>query len=193
MAAHSRQSLEKLPAKIARLNFDITEFSDCIKLQRSALMSQGEESTDLLVNIFETLGSLSDPSFHIYMERIKDDYNNNDEKVTADYRMSWCKIKCKNLQEHGNYNVPSKEEERIIACIKSLHGFPQPIGSQGLDILAWAKNITRVFNQDGTMPKVYKYEFKCQVSENQTFHPKKRTIYHVTKNDEDIDLFKKVY
>ena len=60
----------------------------------NTLMSRGEEFTDLLVNIFEALGSVPDPSFQTYMERIKDDYDSNDEKVTADYRMSRCKIKC---------------------------------------------------------------------------------------------------
>ena len=45
------------------------------------------------------------------MERIKDDYDKNDEKVTADYLMSRCEIECKKLQRNGNYNVPSKEEE----------------------------------------------------------------------------------
>jgi hypothetical protein len=38
-AAHIHQSLGKLPAKIAELNFDVTEFNDHVKLQRSALLS----------------------------------------------------------------------------------------------------------------------------------------------------------
>ena len=120
-AAHIRQSLGKLQAKIAELDYDITEFNDYVKLQRSALMSRGEESTSLLVNLFEALGSVPDPSFQTYVERIKDDYDENDEndendeKVTADYLMSRCEIKCKNLQKNGSYNVPSKEEEKIIA------------------------------------------------------------------------------
>ena len=37
MAAHIRQSLGKLLAKIAELNFDVPEFNDYVKLQRSAL------------------------------------------------------------------------------------------------------------------------------------------------------------
>jgi len=94
-ASHIRQSSGKLPAKIAELDYDITEFNDYVKLQRSALMSRGEESTDLLVNLFEALGSVPDPSFQTYVERIKDDYDENDEKVTADYLMSRCEIKCK--------------------------------------------------------------------------------------------------
>ena len=116
-AAHIRQSLGKLPAKIAELNFDNTEFNDYVKLQRSALMSQGEESTDRLINLFETLGSVPNPSFQTYAEQIRDDYHENDEKVIADYLMNGCKIKCKNLQQNGNYNVLSKEEEKVIVLL----------------------------------------------------------------------------
>ena len=77
-------------------------------------MSRGEESTDLLVNLFEALGSVSGPSFQTYVEHIKDDYDENDEKVTADYLMSRCEIKCRKLQRNGNHNAPSKKEEKII-------------------------------------------------------------------------------
>ena len=72
----------------------------------------------------------------------------------------------------------------MMACYSS--------STEGLDILAWAKTIARVFNQHGTEPKVYKYGFKCQVGKNRT-HPKKRTIDLVTNNDEVIDIFKKAY
>jgi hypothetical protein len=68
-----------------------------------------------LVNLFAALGSVPDPSFQAYVERIKDDCNKDNEHVTANYLMSRCEIKCKTLQRSGNYNVPSKEEEKIIA------------------------------------------------------------------------------
>lgn len=58
---------------------------------------------------------MPDPSFQAYVERIKDDCNKDNEHVTANYLMSRCEIKCKTLQRSGNYNVPSKEEEKIIA------------------------------------------------------------------------------
>jgi hypothetical protein len=72
-AAHIRQSLGRLPAKAAKLNFDITDFNDCAKLQQSALLFRGEESADLLVNLFAAMGSVPDPSFQSYIERVKDD------------------------------------------------------------------------------------------------------------------------
>ena len=54
--AHIKQSLGKLLARIAELDYNISEFNDYIKIQRSALMSRGEESTNLLVNLFKALG-----------------------------------------------------------------------------------------------------------------------------------------
>jgi hypothetical protein len=112
-----RQSLAKLPAKLAELNYNVTEFNTYInKLQISALLARGDESPDLLVNIFDALATVPDQSFRAYIfERIKDQSDENDEKVTADYLMARSEIKCKNLQCSNNYNVPSKEEEKIIA------------------------------------------------------------------------------
>jgi uncharacterized membrane protein YgcG len=114
-AAHIRQSLAKLPAKLAELNFDITEFNTYVKVQRGALMARGEESTDLLVNLFDALASVPDVPFTQYVDRIKDEYDESDPKVTVDYLMNRCELKCKVLQRSGKYNVPSKEEEKIIA------------------------------------------------------------------------------
>jgi hypothetical protein len=110
-AAHIRQSL----AKLAELNFDITEFNDYVKVQRGALMARGEESTDLLVNLFDALASVPDVPFTQYVDCIKDEYNESDPKITVDYLMNRCELKCKVLQRSGKYNVPSKEEEKIIA------------------------------------------------------------------------------
>ena len=114
-AAHIRQSLAKLPAKLAELNFDISEFNDYVKLQRGALLARGEESTNLLVNLFDALASVPDVPFTQYVDRMKDDYDESDPKVTVDYLMDRCELKCKVLQRRGKYNVPSKEEEKIIA------------------------------------------------------------------------------
>jgi hypothetical protein len=114
-AAHIRQSLAKLPAKLAELSFDITDFNDYVKVQRGALMARGEESTDLLVDLFDALSSVPDIPFTQYVDRIKDECDESDPKVTVDYLMNRCELKCKVLQRSGKYNVPSKEEEKIIA------------------------------------------------------------------------------
>jgi uncharacterized membrane protein YgcG len=114
-AAHIRSSLSKLSAKIAELDFDIDEFSLYVKLQRSALMSRGEESSDLLVNIFDALMTVPDATFTAYVDKLKDDYNANDPKVDVDYVLLQTESKSRTMKQEGRYNVPSKADEKIIA------------------------------------------------------------------------------
>jgi hypothetical protein len=113
--AYIRSTLAKLPAKIAELDFDIDEFSLYVKLQRSALLSRGEESSDLLVNIFDALMTVPDPTFTAYVDKLKDDYNANDPKVDVDYVLLQTNSKSRTMKREGRYNVPSKVDEKIIA------------------------------------------------------------------------------
>jgi hypothetical protein len=114
-AAHIRQSLSMLPAKIASLDYDITKFNHYVKLQRGALLARGEVSTDLLVNIFTALFAVPDAAFKAYIDRIKDLYDEGEEHVTEDYLMGKAEVKSKVLEREGNYNMPTKEDEKIIA------------------------------------------------------------------------------
>jgi hypothetical protein len=114
-ASHIRSSLSKLLAKIAELDYDIGEFNDYVKLQRSALLARGEQSTDLLVNIFGALGTVPDKAFVIYVDRIKDDYNMMDPRVNEDYLMAMSESKCRTMKQEGKYNIPSKANVKIIA------------------------------------------------------------------------------
>jgi hypothetical protein len=107
--------LSKLSAKIAELDYDIGEFKDYVKLQMSALQAQGEQSTDLLVNIFEALGTMPDEAFVTYIDRIQDDYNIMDPRVDEDYLMAMSESKCRSMMQEGKYNVPSKADVKISA------------------------------------------------------------------------------
>jgi hypothetical protein len=114
-ASHIRSSLSKLSAKIAELDYDIEKFNEYVKLQRSALLARGEQSTDLLVNIFEALGTVPDEAFVSYVDIIKDNYNMGDAKVDEDYLMTMTESKSRTMKQEGKYNVPSKADVKIIA------------------------------------------------------------------------------
>lgn len=114
-AAHIRQSMAKLPAKIASLNYDITKFNEYVTLQRNALLARGEASTDLLVNIFDAYDTVPDVAFKAYVDKIKDAYDEGDELVVDDYLMAKAEVKSKVLQRDGKYIMPSQDEKKIIA------------------------------------------------------------------------------
>jgi hypothetical protein len=114
-AAHIRQSLSMLPAKIASLDYDISKFNHYVKLQRGTLLARGEVSTDLLVNIFTALFAVPDAALRAYIEMIKDLYDEGEEHATEDYLMGKAEVKSKVLEREGNYSMPTKEDEKIIA------------------------------------------------------------------------------
>jgi hypothetical protein len=109
-AAYIRSSLAKLPAKIAELDYDIDECNLYVKLQRSALTSCGEESSDLLVNIFEALLTVPDDKFNAYI----DNYTADDPKANIDYVLLQAGSKYRTMKREGKYNVPSKADKKII-------------------------------------------------------------------------------
>jgi hypothetical protein len=84
-------------------------------VQRSALLSRGEESSDLLVNIFDALMTVPDPTCTAYVDKLKDDYNANDLKVDVDYVLLQTNSKSRTMKREGRYNVPSKVDEKIVA------------------------------------------------------------------------------
>jgi hypothetical protein len=99
-----------------------------VKLQRSALLARGEQWTDILVNIFEALGTMPGEAFVTYIDRIKDDCNMMDPRVDEDCIMAMSESKCRTMKQEGKYNVPSKADVKIIAlsaeefeCMQSLN------------------------------------------------------------------------
>ena len=114
-AAHIRQSLAQLPTKIASLDYDIETFNRYVRLQRGALEARGETSSDLLVNVFAALGIVPDATFKAYIDRIKDDYDDGDERVTVNYLMEKAEIKSKVLIRENKYIMPTKADEKILA------------------------------------------------------------------------------
>jgi hypothetical protein len=87
---------------------------------RGGLLARGKVSTDLLVNIFTALFAVPDAAFRAYIDRIKDIYDEGEEHVTEDYVMGKAELKSKVLEREGNYNMPTKEDEKIIALSAKL-------------------------------------------------------------------------
>jgi hypothetical protein len=117
---HLRQQLQRLPTKIAELNYNVSDFNDHVKKVLQNLSSGGETSDDLMVNLFEAYLSVNDTAFLRYIERKKDLYDEGLEELTAAALMDAALIKYNSLTLDEKWQAKSAEEEQIIALTAQL-------------------------------------------------------------------------
>ena len=78
------------------------------------MLARGETSNNLLVNLFKAYLLVPDVTFKKYIQKQKDDYDDGDDKVTENVFMAKGSLRHKILVKKGKYNVPTKEEQKII-------------------------------------------------------------------------------
>ena len=114
-ASYLRETMSILDKYIVTVDYDIEKFNQYMAAHRSASIAQGETLKDLLVNLFKAYFLVPDVTFTNYIQKQKDDYDDGDDKVTENSLIAKGSLKHKILFKEGNYNVPTKEEQRIIA------------------------------------------------------------------------------
>jgi hypothetical protein len=87
MNYHLRQQLQRLPTKIAELNYNVSDLNDHVKKILQNLFSGGETSDDLMVNLFEAYLAVNNTAFLRYIERKKDLCDEALEELTQ--LLSW--------------------------------------------------------------------------------------------------------
>jgi hypothetical protein len=112
--SHIRTELTKTDIKIKALNFDIIKFNDWTKDQLAALHARGETTTDLLVNLFKGYEAVPDKEFVLYIASKKSRYEEG-KPLTAEELMEFAQNKFKNKQQAQTWNLPTEEQEQIIA------------------------------------------------------------------------------
>ncbi len=83
------------------------------------MTARGQITTDLLINLFKGYLAVEDKSFHLYVLRKQEEYEEGGT-LTEDALMNLTKNKFTLLKEAGRYNMPSAEEEKILALQAEL-------------------------------------------------------------------------
>lgn len=94
--------------------FDVPKFNAYVKETRAALQARGEDTTDLQCHLFKAYNVVGDAEFHECIKAKERQFDDGTD-VSPDTLMEYAATKYKLLHEKGEWNVPSKEEERIIA------------------------------------------------------------------------------
>ena len=119
-ASHLRETMSSLDKYIVTVDYDIETFNHYVAVQKSALLAQGENLNDLLVNLFKAYFLVPDMTFTNYIQKQKDDYDDGDDKVTENSLMEKVSLKHIILVKEGKYNVPTKENKGLLLYRLSL-------------------------------------------------------------------------
>jgi hypothetical protein len=110
-----RLALSNLDKYILTIGSDIEKFNAYVKTLLNSLKARGERTEDLMVNLFKGYLNASDKAFVAYIEKKKDDWEDDTAQFTVDSLMLIAVNKFGNLKATGGWNAPSAEEEKILA------------------------------------------------------------------------------
>jgi hypothetical protein len=114
-----RTNLSNLDEYMLKIGGDITKFNTYVKELIDQLTARGETTTDLLINLFKGYLAVEDKSFNTYILKKKEAYEEGGAQ-DEDSLMLLAKNKFTLLSDAGRYNMPSAEEEKILALQAEL-------------------------------------------------------------------------
>ena len=109
-----RTALSRLDDYMKSIDSNIEKFNLYVRKLRQDLSARGEESNDLLVNLFKGYAAASDEAFTRYIQRKKDAYDEG-ENVDDDSIMKDAVNKFNNLKLEGKWNALSADQEKLVA------------------------------------------------------------------------------
>ena len=117
--SHIRTNLTNLDDYFQSNRSNIQKFNHYVKGQRSALAARGEQTQDLLVNLFKAYEKASDATFGSYITAKKDEYEDGRD-LTADQLMQFAKNKYDALVQGSPWIAPTEHELKLVALTAEL-------------------------------------------------------------------------
>ena len=118
-----KDKLTRLDTYMVEIGYNVEKFTEYVNGLIHELGARGEQSSDLLVNLFKAYETVNDADFIRYIGRKRDEYEEGMMTMSAAELMAQAETKYKILQVKGTWNAPSPEAEQIMALeakIKSL-------------------------------------------------------------------------
>ena len=116
---HLRAKIASMDKHFANIKYNVTDFNRHVRDLMDQLASRGEQSEDLLANLFEAYRSAPDKRFVQYIEMKINAYDEGQDILPLDL-MQLAQNKYKVLVDEKKWAAPSKEEEKIIALEAQL-------------------------------------------------------------------------
>jgi hypothetical protein len=126
--SHIRMQLTQLDEKMQELDFNVEDFNLYVHGKIKGLTSRGATSTDLFENVIRGYEKVPDTNFKEWMSRKVDEYEEGaDIEIHELMNKALNKYKTRLLKKE--WNVPSKEQEQIIALTAQLSKMSNKKGS----------------------------------------------------------------
>jgi hypothetical protein len=109
-----RTKLSSLDHAMRKQDSDIEAFNDYVLGFVSKLHARGEQTQDLLINLFKGYKACKDAEFVDYIKKKEDLYEEGGQ-VSYQQLMDWSVNKCKTRKESEQWCQRTTEEETIIA------------------------------------------------------------------------------
>jgi len=140
---HIRTALSNLDSYMSLIKGDVDKFNQYVRQLRQDLLARGEQTTDLLGNLFKGYKSCTDKQFTDYIQRKKDLYEEG-EAIDEDSLMIDALNKFNSIKKEGQWNALSPEQEKLVTLTaqfeqlkdknlqlsKRLQGSPNPKPNQ---------------------------------------------------------------
>jgi len=111
---HIRTALSNLDSYMAMIKGDVNKFNQYVRQLRQDLLARGEQTTDLLGNLFKGYKSCSDKQFTDYIQRKKDLYEEG-QPIDEDSLMIDALNKFNSIKKEGQWNALSPEQEKLVS------------------------------------------------------------------------------
>ena len=97
-----------------KVNSDIEKFNEHVEDLMDSLTARGEESQDLLANLFKAYAACKDGNFRDYME-LKESSFDEGQAFTAEQLMQLAMDKYAILKHKNKWMAQSEEQKKIVA------------------------------------------------------------------------------
>ena len=109
-----QESLSNLDDYMIKVNSDIEKFNEHVEDLMDSLTARGEESQDLLANLFKAYAACEDGNFRDYME-LKESSFDEGQAFTAEQLMQLAMDKYAILKHKNKWMAQSEEQKKIVA------------------------------------------------------------------------------
>ena len=110
-----RSKLANLHNYLPTVGHAISLLNIYVKKKVYSLRARGEQTSDLLMNLFKAYVISSDKAFVRYIEKKLEAWDDGMLVVSPDQLMLWARQKLDLLKEKEVWNAPSEEEEKLVA------------------------------------------------------------------------------
>ena len=142
--------LASLAEYMAKIGSDIPKFNQYVEENISALAARGEESNDVLVNLWKAYKKADDKQFADFMKRQCEAYEMSEEEMTPKTLMSLAMNKYRLMKEAGEWKEPTDDEKTILALKAQISQLKK--GKQGTSGKSAGKNKSGEKNKPAKKP-----------------------------------------